>query len=312
MDQSARILVAGARGLVGGAIVRQLRAKGFTNLLTPGRAEVDLTDRAALDAYLAAHKPQFVFDAAAKVGGIQANNQFPGDFIRDNLLIQTNLIDASYRAGVEKFVFLGSSCIYPKFAPQPMKEEHLLTGILEPTNSAYAIAKIAGIEMINAYRRQFGFKGISLMPTNLYGPGDNYDLNNSHVLPALIRKFHEAKLAGAPEVVVWGTGTPRREFLHCDDLADAAIFLMQTYDSPEIINVGVGDDIPIGELALLVKDIVGFQGKLVQDTSKPDGTPRKLLDVSRLSALGWKPSLSLRDGITQTYAAYQATLAAAA
>ena len=312
MDQSARILVAGARGLVGGAIVRQLRAKGFTNLLTPGRAEVDLTDRAALDAYLAVHKPQFVFDAAAKVGGIQANNQFPGDFIRDNLLIQTNLIDASYRAGVEKFVFLGSSCIYPKFAPQPMKEEHLLTGILEPTNSAYAIAKIAGIEMINAYRRQFGFKGISLMPTNLYGPGDNYDLNNSHVLPALIRKFHEAKLAGAPEVVVWGTGTPRREFLHCDDLADAAIFLMQTYDSPEIINVGVGDDIPIGELALLVKEITGFQGKLVQDTSKPDGTPRKLLDVSRLTSLGWKPSLSLRDGITQTYAAYQATLAAAA
>jgi GDP-L-fucose synthase len=304
--------VAGARGLVGGAIVRQLRAKGFTNLLTPGRAEVDLTDRAALDAYLAAHKPQFVFDAAAKVGGIQANNQFPGDFIRENLLIQTNLIDASYRAGVEKFVFLGSSCIYPKFAPQPMKEEHLLTGILEPTNSAYAVAKIAGIEMINAYRRQFGFKGISLMPTNLYGPGDNYDLNNSHVLPALIRKFHEAKLAGAPEVVVWGTGTPRREFLHCDDLADAAIFLMQTYDSSEIINVGVGDDIPIGELALLVKDIVGFQGKLVQDTSKPDGTPRKLLDVSRLTSLGWKPSLSLRDGITQTYAAYQATLAAAA
>jgi GDP-L-fucose synthase len=222
------------------------------------------------------------------------------------------LIDASYRAGVEKFVFLGSSCIYPKFAPQPMKEEHLLTGILEPTNSAYAIAKIAGIEMINAYRRQFGFKGISLMPTNLYGPGDNYDLNKSHVLPALIRKFHEAKLAGAPEVVVWGTGTPRREFLHCDDLADAAIFLMQTYDSSEIINVGVGDDIPIGELALLVKDIVGFQGKLVQDTSKPDGTPRKLLDVSRLTSLGWKPSLSLRDGITQTYAAYQATLAAAA
>jgi len=312
MDQSARILVAGARGLVGGAIVRQLRAKGFTNLLTPGRAEVDLTDRAALDAYLAAQKPQFVFDAAAKVGGIQANNQFPGDFIRENLLIQTNLIDASYRAGIEKFVFLGSSCIYPKFAPQPMKEEHLLTGILEPTNSAYAIAKIAGIEMINAYRRQFGFKGISLMPTNLYGPGDNYDLNNSHVLPALIRKFHEAKLAGAPEVVVWGTGTPRREFLHCDDLADAAIFLMQTYDSSEIINVGVGDDIPIGELALLVKDIVGFQGKLVQDTSKPDGTPRKLLDVSRLTSLGWKPSLSLRDGITQTYAAYQATLAAAA
>ncbi|KJV09383.1 GDP-L-fucose synthase [Elstera litoralis] len=312
MDQSARIFVAGARGLVGGAIVRQLRAKGFTNLLTPGRAEVDLTDRAALDAYLAAHKPQFVFDAAAKVGGIQANNQFPGDFIRENLLIQTNLIDASYRAGVEKFVFLGSSCIYPKFAPQPMQEEHLLTGILEPTNSAYAIAKIAGIEMINAYRRQFGFKGISLMPTNLYGPGDNYDLNNSHVLPALIRKFHEAKLAGAPEVVIWGTGTPRREFLHCDDLADAAIFLMQTYDSSEIINVGVGDDIPIGELALLVKEITGFQGRLVQDTSKPDGTPRKLLDVSRLTALGWKPTLSLRDGITQTYAAYQASLAAAA
>ncbi|MFY8105947.1 MAG: GDP-L-fucose synthase family protein [Elstera sp.] len=312
MDQSARIFVAGARGLVGGAIVRQLRGRGFTNLLTPGRAEVDLTDRAALDAYLAAHKPRFVFDAAAKVGGIQANNQFPGDFIRENLLIQTNLIDAAYRAGVEKFVFLGSSCIYPKFAPQPMKEEHLLTGILEPTNSAYAIAKIAGIEMINAYRRQFGFKGISLMPTNLYGPGDNYDLNNSHVLPALIRKFHEAKLSGAAEVVVWGTGTPRREFLHCDDLADAAIFLMQAYDSPEIINVGVGDDIPIGELALLVKEIVGFQGKLVQDTSKPDGTPRKLLDVSRLTALGWQPKLTLRDGITQTYAAYQATLQAAA
>lgn len=312
MDQSARIFVAGARGLVGGAIVRQLRRQGFTNLLTPGRAEVDLTDRGALDAYFGAHKPQFVFDAAAKVGGIQANNQFPGDFIRENLLIQTNLIDAAFRSGVEKFVFLGSSCIYPKFAPQPMKEEHLLTGPLEPTNSAYAVAKIAGIEMINAYRRQFGFKGISLMPTNLYGPGDNYDLNNSHVLPALIRKFHEAKLAGAPEVVVWGTGTPRREFLHCDDLADAAIFLMQTYDSPDIINIGVGDDIAIGALAGLIQEIVGFQGKLVQDTSKPDGTPRKLLDVSRLTALGWKPSLSLRDGITQTYAAYQATLAAAA
>ncbi len=312
MDQSARIFVAGARGLVGGAIVRQLRGKGFTNLLTPGRAEVDLTDRAALDTYLAAHKPQFVFDAAAKVGGIQANNQFPGDFIRENLLIQTNLIDAAFRAGVEKFVFLGSSCIYPKFAPQPMQEDHLLTGVLEPTNSAYAIAKIAGIEMINAYRRQFGFKGVSLMPTNLYGPGDNYDLNNSHVLPALLRKFHEAKLSGAAEVVVWGTGTPRREFLHCDDLADAAIFLMQTYDSPEIINVGVGDDIPIGELALLVKEITGFQGTLVQDTSRPDGTPRKLLDVSRLTALGWRPKLSLRDGITQTYAAYQASLRAAA
>ncbi|WP_444542354.1 GDP-L-fucose synthase family protein [Elstera cyanobacteriorum] len=311
MDRSAKILVAGARGLVGGAIVRQLRAQGFENLLTPFRAELDLTDRAALDAYLAQHKPQFVFDAAAKVGGIQANNQFPGDFIRDNLLIQTNLIDASYRAGVEKFVFLGSSCIYPKFAPQPMKEEHLLTGILEPTNSAYAVAKIAGIEMVKSYRRQFGFKGISLMPTNLYGPGDNYDLNNSHVLPALIRKFHEAKQSHAKEVVIWGTGTPRREFLHCDDLADAAIFLMQTYDSDDIINVGVGDDIAIGEVARMIKEIVGFDGALVQDTSKPDGTPRKLLDVSRLTALGWRPKLSLREGITQTYAAYQATLAAA-
>lgn len=311
MDRSAKILVAGARGLVGGAIVRQLRAQGFENLLTPFRAELDLTDRAALDAYLAQHKPQFVFDAAAKVGGIQANNQFPGDFIRDNLLIQTNLIDASYRAGVEKFVFLGSSCIYPKFAPQPMKEEHLLTGILEPTNSAYAVAKIAGIEMVKSYRRQFGFKGISLMPTNLYGPGDNYDLNNSHVLPALIRKFHEAKQSHAKEVVIWGTGTPRREFLHCDDLADAAIFLMQTYDSDEIINVGVGEDIAIGAVAQMIKEIVGFDGALVQDTSKPDGTPRKLLDVSRLTALGWRPKLSLREGITQTYAAYQATLATA-
>lgn len=311
MDRSAKILVAGARGLVGGAIVRQLRAQGFENLLTPFRAELDLTDRAALDAYLAQHKPQFVFDAAAKVGGIQANNQFPGDFIRDNLLIQTNLIDASYRAGVEKFVFLGSSCIYPKFAPQPMKEEHLLTGILEPTNSAYAVAKIAGIEMVKSYRRQFGFKGISLMPTNLYGPGDNYDLNNSHVLPALIRKFHEAKLSHAKEVVIWGTGTPRREFLHCDDLADAAIFLMQTYDSDEIINVGVGEDIAIGAVAQMIKEIVGFDGALVQDTSKPDGTPRKLLDVSRLTTLGWRPKLSLREGITQTYAAYQATLAPA-
>lgn len=311
MDRSARIMVAGARGLVGGAIVRQLRAQGFETILTPGRAELDLTNRTALDAYLAKHKPQFIFDAAAKVGGIQANNQFPGDFIRENLLIQTNLIDAAYRAGVEKFVFLGSSCIYPKFAPQPMKEEHLLTGILEPTNSAYAVAKIAGIEMVQAYRRQFGFKGISLMPTNLYGPGDNYDLNNSHVLPALIRKFHEAKQSNAKEVVIWGTGTPRREFLHCDDLADAAIFLMQTYDSDAIINVGVGEDIAIGDLARLVKEIVGFGGALVQDTSKPDGTPRKLLDVSRLTALGWQPKLSLRAGITQTYAAYQASLAAA-
>ena len=245
--------------------------------------------------------PRYVFLAAAKVGGILANNVLGGDFIRDNLLIQTNVIDAAWRNGAKKLQFLGSSCIYPKLAPQPIRESDLLTGPLEPTNEPYAIAKIAGIGMCQAYRAQHGFDAISLMPTNLYGPNDNFDLKSSHVLPALMRKFHEAKLAHAPDVTIWGTGTPKREFLHVDDLADAAITLMRTYSGAEIVNVGTGEDISIHDLAMLVRDVVGFEGALVQDTSKPDGTPRKLLDVSRLTSLGWRARISLRDGITQTY-----------
>ena len=306
MDKTARVLVAGSRGLVGGALVRRLQAEGFTNLLTPPRATLDLMDGRAVDAFYAKERPEYVFDAAARVGGIQANNTFRGDFIRDNLVIQINLIDGAHRHGVTKFAFLGSSCIYPKHAPQPMKEEHLLTGPLEPTNKPYAIAKIAGIEMIDAYRRQYGFKGISLMPTNLYGPGDNYDLETSHVLPALIRKFHEAKLAAAPSVVVWGTGTPRREFLHVDDLADACVFLMRNYDGDQIVNIGVGSDVSVGELAGIIANVVGYSGDVVFDTSKPDGTPRKLLDVTRLHSLGWRARISLEQGIASTYRSYLA------
>lgn len=295
------IYVAGHRGLVGRAILRRLEADGYQNLITRTHSELDLTNQSAVDAFFEAEQPEFVFLAAAKVGGIHANDTYPAEFIRDNLMIQCNVIDAAYRNGTKKLAFLGSSCIYPKFAPQPMKEEHLLTGELEPTNEWYAIAKIAGIKMCQAYRRQYGFNAISLMPTNLYGPGDNFNLANSHVLPALIRKFHEARETGASGVSVWGTGTPRREFLHVDDLADACLQLMKHYEGEGFVNVGVGNDVAIGELAALVKDVVGFEGEIIYDRSKPDGTPRKLLDVSRLRALGWKARISLRDGIESTY-----------
>ena len=306
MDKASKIFVAGHRGLVGSAILRKLQAAGYTNLVTRTRAELDLRDQAAVNRFFEEERPEYVFLAAAKVGGILANSTYPADFIRDNLQIQTNVIDAAYRHGVKKLLFLGSSCIYPKYAPQPMKEEYLLTGPLEPTNEWYAVAKIAGIKMAQAYRRQYGFNAISLMPTNLYGPGDNFDLETSHVIPALIRKFHEAKVEGRPHVVVWGTGKPRREFLHVDDLADAALFLIENYDGEEIVNVGVGEDVSIRELAELIRDVVGFKGEIVFDTTKPDGTPRKLLDVSRLHALGWRASIPLRKGLEQTYAWYRA------
>lgn len=293
--------VAGHRGLVGSAIVRRLEARGFVNILTRNRSELDLTDRRAVDDFFQAEQPEYVFDAAAKVGGIKANDEFPADFIRDNILIQMNVIDGAYRIGVKKLVFLGSSCIYPKMAPQPMKEEYLLTGPLEPTNEWYAIAKISGIKVCQAYRKQYGFNTISLMPTNLYGPGDNFNLQTSHVLPALIRKFHEAKEAGAKAVEVWGTGTPKREFLFVDDLADACVHLLENYDSGEIINVGTGQDVSIAELAGIVKEVTGFAGEIVFDATKPDGTPRKLLDVSRLTEAGWTYRTSLREGINLTY-----------
>ena len=301
MNVDDRIFVAGAHGLVGSAIARHLRTAGFSNLLLPSRSELDLADQSAVEAYFRTRQPSHVFLAAAKVGGILANNTYPADFIRSNLVIQDNVIDAARRHDVRKLVFLGSSCIYPKLAPQPIKEEYLLTGPLEPTNEWYAIAKIAGIKTCQAYRRQYAFDAISLMPTNLYGPGDNFDLESSHVMPAMMRKFHEAKMSGAQEVVVWGTGTPRREFLHVDDLADAAVHLMQHYSDEDIINVGVGKDISIAELATLMAEVVGFSGEIVYDTSKPDGTPRKLLDVSRLHAQNWRASINLRDGVADTY-----------
>jgi len=301
MDKSASIFVAGHRGLVGSAIVRKLNSEGFTNLVLRDRNQLDLSNQPAVDEFFAAEKPEYVFLAAAKVGGILANNNFPADFIRDNLAIQTNVIDAAYRNGAKKLLFLGSSCIYPKHASQPMAEDCLLTGPLEPTNEWYAIAKIAGLKMCQAYRRQYGFNAISVMPTNLYGPGDNFDLNNSHVLPALIRKFHEAKIGNKPEVKIWGTGTPRREFLHVDDLADACLFLMRHYEDDRWINVGWGEDVTIKELALTIRDIVGCEGQLVFDESKPDGAPRKLLHTSRLTALGWKPTIRLQEGIRNTY-----------
>ncbi|WP_417911470.1 GDP-L-fucose synthase [Candidatus Electronema sp. TJ] len=296
-----RNYVAGHRGLVGSAICRALAQAGCTNLLTRSHAELDLTDQAAVRRFFTEEQPEYVFLAAAKVGGIHANNSSPADFIRDNLLIQTNIIDAAWRSGVKKLLFLGSSCIYPKFAPQPMKEEHLLSGTLEPTNEWYAVAKIAGIKLCQAYRKQYDFDAISLMPTNLYGPGDNFDLHSSHVLPALIRKFHEAKLNQLPEVEIWGSGTPKREFLHVDDLASACLFLMEQYSSGEIINIGSGQEVTIAELASLVKEIVGFAGGLRYNAAMPDGTPRKLLDVSKLTALGWQSTISLQDGIAATY-----------
>ncbi|KAL7224421.1 hypothetical protein ACSBR1_025800 [Camellia fascicularis] len=303
-DKSAKIFVAGHRGLVGSAIVNKLRQLGFTNLLLRSHSHLDLTRQSAVEAFFAAENPQFVILAAAKVGGIHANNTYPADFIAINLQIQTNVIDSAYRHGVKKLVFLGSSCIYPKFAPQPIPEDALLTGPLEPTNEWYAVAKIAGIKMCQAYRIQYNWDAISAMPTNLYGPNDNFHPENSHVLPALMRRFHEAKVSGAKEVVVWGTGSPLREFLHVDDLADAVVFLMEKYSGLGHVNVGSGKEVTIKELAELVKEVVGFEGELVWDTSKPDGTPRKLMDSSKLSGLGWVPKISLRDGLVDTYKWY--------
>ncbi|HDM78405.1 MAG TPA: GDP-L-fucose synthase [Deltaproteobacteria bacterium] len=304
MDKASKIFVAGHRGLVGSAILRKLQTEGYSNIVTRTREELDLRDQQAVNRFFEEERPEYVFLAAAKVGGILANSTCPADFIRDNLQIQTNVIDAAYRYGVKKLLFLGSSCIYPRNAPQPMKEEYLLTGSLEPTNEWYAIAKIAGIKMCQAYRRQYGFNAICVMPTNLYGPGDNFDLKTSHVIPALIRKFHEAKAEGKSHVVVWGTGNPRREFLYVDDLADALLFLMEHYNSEEIINVGIGKDITIRELAELIREVVGYEGDIVFDLSKPDGVPRKLLDVSRIHALGWQAKTPLREGLEKTYRWY--------
>jgi GDP-L-fucose synthase len=312
MFEDSRIYVAGHRGLVGSAIHRRLVRGGYKNLIVRSHSEVDLRDQHAVDGFFEEQRPEFVFMAAAKVGGILANSTYPAEFIYDNLAIQNNIIHAAWKHGAAKLLFLGSSCIYPKLAPQPMREEYLLTGPLEPTNQWYAIAKIAGIKMAQAYRQQYGFHAISVMPTNLYGPGDNFDLQNSHVLPALVRKFHEARLNGLAQVVVWGTGTPRREFLHVDDLADAAVFLMQNYDDAEIVNVGTGTDATIRELAEMVAQVTGYQGEIVFDRSKPDGTPRKLLDVSKLTKLGWKASIPLEAGIAQTYEWYCGMFAARA
>jgi len=305
MEKQSRIYVAGHRGLAGSAILRRLKSEGFENIVTRTHAELDLTRQTETDAFFAVERPEYVFLAAARVGGILANNTRRADFIRDNLLIQTHAIDAAYRNGARKLLFLGSSCIYPKLAPQPMHESALLSGYLEPTNEPYAIAKIAGLKMAEAYRSQYDFDAISLMPTNLYGPGDNFDLEGSHVLPALLRKFHEAIVSGAPTVTLWGSGTPLREFLHVDDLAGAAVFLMNTYSSSEIVNVGSGDEVSIADLAKLIGEVTGFRGKIVHDLTKPDGTPRKLLDSSRLFSLGWKPQIALREGIASTYAWYR-------
>jgi GDP-L-fucose synthase len=301
MQNDSKIYVAGHRGLVGSAIVRMLNEKGYTNIVSRTSKELDLRDKFAVDSFFAEEKPEFVFLAAAKVGGIVANNEFPADFIRDNLLIQTNIIDAAYRNNVEKLLFLGSTCIYPKMAPQPLKEEYLLTGLLEPTNEPYAIAKIAGIKMCESYNRQYGTEYISVMPTNLYGENDNFDLHTSHVLPALIRKFHEAQENNSEFVEVWGTGTPKREFLYADDLADACIYLINNYVGNEIVNIGVGEDISIKELAETVKEVVGFTGDIKFDTTKPDGTPRKLVDVTKLNSLGWKATTSLDEGLKKAY-----------
>jgi GDP-L-fucose synthase len=312
LDRGARTYVAGHRGLVGGAVLRHLQELGFTDLVTRTSAELDLRDPVAVEAFFAEQRPATVVVAAAKVGGILANDTYPADFLSDNLRIQVNVLDAAARHGATKLLFLGSSCIYPKFAPQPIREDSLLTGPLEPTNDAYAIAKIAGVLHVQALRRQYGVHYISAMPTNLYGPGDNFHPQGSHVLPGLIRRFDEAMRTGAPSVTVWGTGTPRREFLHVDDLARACVHLLEHYDEPEPINIGVGEDLPIRELAELVADVVGYEGELAFDTSKPDGTPRKLLDVSRIHALGWRAEIALREGLEQTYAWYREQEAAGA
>lgn len=301
MDINAKIYVAGHRGLVGQALIRQLNAQGYNNIVTRTRKEVDLTDQADVRNFFAAEQPDYVFDAAAVVGGIQANDQYPADFIAGNLMIQTNLIDTAYRSGVKKLLFLGSTCIMPRDAPQPMKEEYMLTGPLEETNQWYAVAKIAGIKMCQAYRRQYGFDAISVQPTNLFGIGDNFDYETSHMPAALMRKMHDAKTSGSDEVVIWGTGTPRREIMYVDDMANACIYLMQNYSGEDFVNIGVGDDISIRDFAEMIADVVGFTGRFTYDTSKPDGTPRKLVDVSRLSALGWSSQISLREGVERTY-----------
>jgi len=299
MEKSSRIFVAGHRGMVGSAIVRKLQSEGYTNLVLRTSSELDLRNQAAVEKFFAAEKPEYVFLAAAKVGGIMANNTYRADFLYENLMIESNVIHQSYVHGVKKLLFLGSSCIYPKLAPQPLKEEYLLSGYLEETNEPYAIAKIAGIKLCENYRRQYGCDFISAMPTNLYGPNDNYDLNNSHVIPALIRKFVEAKKNSSPEVMIWGTGSPLREFLHVDDLADACFFLMNTYSDLQFVNVGSGKDISIKELALLIKELVGYKGALRFDTSKPDGTPRKLMDVAKLKGMNWEPAITLEHGLAQ-------------
>jgi GDP-L-fucose synthase len=311
LSRDSAIFVAGHRGLVGSAVVRALSAQGYTRLIVRTHDELDLTEQTAVREFFRREQPAVVIMAAALVGGIHANASRPAEFIRDNLLIQDVVIDAAYRANVAKFVFLGSSCIYPKMAPQPMKEEYLLTGPLELTNEWYAIAKIAGLKMCQAYRRQYGFNAISLMPTNLYGPGDNFDLQNSHVLPALIRRFHEAKVRGDSTITIWGTGAPRREFLHVDDMADAVVYLMNTYENEQIVNIGWGEDITIRALAELIAAVAGFRGSINFDSSKPDGPPRKLLDTSRLTSLGWTPKIKLRSGIEGTYEWFQEHAAAA-
>lgn len=307
MQQHQKIYVAGHRGMVGSALVRKLQALGYTNIVTRSSAELDLRNQAAVQSFFKEEQPAFVFMAAAKVGGIHANNTFRADFIYDNLMMEANVIHAAYQYQVEKLLFLGSSCIYPKLAPQPLKEAYLLDGQLEATNEPYAIAKIAGIKLCEAYRAQYACNFISAMPTNLYGPNDNYDLQNAHVLPALIRKFHEAKMQQAPEVVLWGTGKPMREFLHVDDLAAACYFLMQDYNEAEFVNIGTGVDITIAALAQLIKEIVGYEGNIVNDTTKPDGTPRKLMDVSKMKALGWSAQIDLESGIRSVYEAYKST-----
>jgi GDP-L-fucose synthase len=301
MNQQDKIYVAGHNGMVGSAIIRKLRKEGFSDPVVRGSGELDLRVQADVNAFFEKERPDHVFLAAAKVGGILANDTFRAEFLYDNLMIQGNIIHAAYRSGVKKLLFLGSSCIYPKMAPQPLKEEYMLTGPLESTNEPYAIAKIAGIKMCDAYRSQYGSDFISVMPTNLFGPNDNYDLNTSHVLPALLRKFHEAKEKGESEVVLWGSGTPRREFLHADDLADACFFLMRNYSEPGLVNIGTGQDLEINELAAIIRDIVGFKGGIKHDLSKPDGTPRKLMDVSKLHKMGWKAKISLEEGIRRVY-----------
>lgn len=301
MLSDSKIYIAGHKGMVGSAILRNLSRQGFNNIICKSSAELDLRNQSAVNDFFSYEKPEFVYLAAARVGGIHANNTFRADFLYENLMIESNIINAAWQNKTTKLLFLGSSCIYPKYAPQPLKEEYLLTGLLEPTNEPYAIAKIAGIKLCESYRQQYGCNFISVMPTNLYGQGDNYDLNNSHVLPALIRKMHEAKMKDAKEVVVWGSGTPRREFLYADDLADACNFLMLNYNDANLVNIGTGEDLTIKDLACTIKDIVGFEGDIMFDSTKPDGTPRKLLDVSRLHHLGWKHTTSLQSGIHKAY-----------